>query len=107
MKMNKLLTNDREGGAVRTAAATSDRRDFLKNAGMAAAGALSIGMASRANFAVTQSINQSSIMKTRKFGSLEVSELGFGNMGLSSGHYGPGVDKAQGIKVIRTAYERG
>jgi aryl-alcohol dehydrogenase-like predicted oxidoreductase len=37
-------------------------------------------------------------MKTRKLGSLEVSELGFGNMGLSGGHYGPGVDRAQGIR---------
>jgi aryl-alcohol dehydrogenase-like predicted oxidoreductase len=46
-------------------------------------------------------------MKTRKLGSLEVSELGFGNMGLSGGHYGPGVDRAQGIRVIRAAYERG
>ena len=43
-------------------------------------------------------------MKTRKLGSLEVSELGFGNMGLSGGHYGPGVDRAQGIRVIRAAY---
>ena len=46
-------------------------------------------------------------MKTRKLGGLEVSELGFGNMGLSGGHYGPGVDRAQGIRVIRDAYERG
>ena len=46
-------------------------------------------------------------MKTRTLGSLEVSELGFGNMGLSGGHYGPGVDRAQGIRVIRDAYERG
>lgn len=46
-------------------------------------------------------------MKTRKLGSLEVSELGFGNMGLSGGHYGPGVDKAQGIRMIREAYEQG
>ena len=46
-------------------------------------------------------------MKTRKLGSLEVSELGFGNMGLSGGHYGPGVDRAQGIRVIRDAHERG
>jgi aryl-alcohol dehydrogenase-like predicted oxidoreductase len=28
-------------------------------------------------------------------------------MGLSGGHYGPGVDRAQGIRVIRAAYERG
>jgi aryl-alcohol dehydrogenase-like predicted oxidoreductase len=46
-------------------------------------------------------------LRTRKLGGLEVSELGFGNMGLSGGHYGPGVDRAQGIRVIREAYERG
>ena len=46
-------------------------------------------------------------MKTRKLGGLEVSELGFGNMGLSGGHYGPGVERAQGIRVIRDAHERG
>src|SRR5205085_11174168 len=46
-------------------------------------------------------------MKTRKLGNLEVSELGFGNMGLSGGHYGPGVDRAQGIRVIRDAHEPG
>jgi aryl-alcohol dehydrogenase-like predicted oxidoreductase len=46
-------------------------------------------------------------MKTRHLGRLEFSELGFGNMGLSDGHYGPGVDRAQGIRVIRDAYERG
>src|SRR5688572_16464085 len=46
-------------------------------------------------------------MKTRKLGRLEVSELGFGNMGLSGGHYGPGVDRAQGVRVIRDAHERG
>ena len=46
-------------------------------------------------------------MRNRKLGSLEVSELGFGCMGLSGGHYGPGVDRAQGIRVIRDAYDRG
>jgi len=46
-------------------------------------------------------------MKTRNLGNLKVSELGFGNMGLSGGHYGPGVDRAQGIRVIRDAHERG
>ena len=46
-------------------------------------------------------------MNTRMLDSLEVSELGFGNMGLSGGHYGPGVDKEQGIRVIREAYEQG
>ena len=46
-------------------------------------------------------------MKTRKLGRLEVSELGFGNMTLSGGHYGPGVDRAEGIRQIRDAHERG
>ena len=46
-------------------------------------------------------------MKTRKLGGLEVSELGFGNMGLSGGHYGPGVARSQGIRMIRDAHERG
>ena len=46
-------------------------------------------------------------MKTRKLGGLQVSELGFGCMSNSPGHYGPGVDRAQSIRVIRDAYERG
>jgi hypothetical protein len=45
--------------------------------------------------------------ETQKLGRLEVSELGFGNMTLSGGHYGPGVDRAQGIRQIREAHERG
>jgi aryl-alcohol dehydrogenase-like predicted oxidoreductase len=46
-------------------------------------------------------------MTTRTLGELEVSGVGFGNMGLSGGHYGPGVDTAQGVRVIREAHERG
>ena len=46
-------------------------------------------------------------LKNRKLGGLEVSELGFGCMGLSGGHYGPGVERAHGIRVIRDAHERG
>ncbi len=46
-------------------------------------------------------------LKNRKLGTLEVSELGFGCMGLSGGHYGLGVDRAEGIRVIRDAYDRG
>src|SRR5688500_20177749 len=45
-------------------------------------------------------------MKTRKLGGLEVSELGFGCMGLSA-NYGPGVERAQGIRQISDAHERG
>ncbi|MDP9422734.1 MAG: aldo/keto reductase [Pseudomonadota bacterium] len=46
-------------------------------------------------------------METRKLGGLEVSGLGFGCMSLSNGTYGPGVDRAQGLRVIREAYEQG
>lgn len=47
-------------------------------------------------------------MQKRKLGksNLEVSALGFGCMGLSSG-YGPAVDKKDGIALIRGAFERG
>ncbi len=45
-------------------------------------------------------------MNTRKLGKLEVSELGFGCMSISA-NYGPAADRDEGIKVIRTAYEKG
>jgi aryl-alcohol dehydrogenase-like predicted oxidoreductase len=46
-------------------------------------------------------------MKKRKLGqNLEVSAVGLGCMGMSSG-YGPPVDKQQGISLIRAAVERG
>lgn len=85
---------------------TFNRRDFV--AGAAVAGAiLPVAAASWASPAAAQSAQPLRGMKTRMLGSLEVSELGFGNMGLSAGHYGPGVDRAQGIRVIREAYEQG
>ncbi|MCM3902447.1 MAG: aldo/keto reductase [Pyrinomonadaceae bacterium] len=45
-------------------------------------------------------------MKKRQLGSLEVSALGFGCMGLSYG-YGPAIEKQKAIDVIRRAVERG
>lgn len=45
-------------------------------------------------------------MKTRKLGQLEVSELGHGCMSISA-NYGPPAPRDQGIKVIRTAHEKG
>src|SRR5678815_5469475 len=45
-------------------------------------------------------------MKKRTLGNLEVSTLGLGCMGLSFG-YGPAVDKADAIKLIRAAVEEG
>jgi len=45
-------------------------------------------------------------MKTRKLGKLEVSEIGSGCMSIMA-NYGPPADRAQGIKTIRTAIEKG
>src|SRR5687768_15049775 len=88
-----------------------DRRNFLKTAGIAAAAAaLPVGAASWTRPAAAQSTQSNSgqpyIMKTRKLGGLEVSELGFGCMSIS-GNYGSPIDRAQGIRVIRDAGERG
>ncbi|NVZ18942.1 aldo/keto reductase [Pseudomonas costantinii] len=45
-------------------------------------------------------------MKTRKLGNLDVSQLGSGCMSISA-NYGPPADRAEGIKLIRSAYEKG
>ena len=45
-------------------------------------------------------------MKKRNLGGLEVSALSSGCMSISA-NYGPPADRAQGIKTIRTAYEKG
>jgi aryl-alcohol dehydrogenase-like predicted oxidoreductase len=45
-------------------------------------------------------------MKTRKLGTLEVSEIGYGTMSFAS-TYGEAPDQAEAIRVIRGAYERG
>ncbi len=45
-------------------------------------------------------------MQKRKLGSLEVSAIGFGCMGMSSG-YGPPKDKPEMIAVLRGAVDRG
>lgn len=45
-------------------------------------------------------------METRKLGALEVSALGLGCMSMSSA-YGPPADKAEMIKLIRRAHDRG
>src|SRR5687767_6764358 len=88
-----------------------DRRSFLKLTGAGLVAALPISAAPWAGPAAAQSTlsikPEAYGMKTRKLGSLEVSELGFGNMTLSAGHYGPGVDRAEGIRQIRDAHERG
>lgn len=89
----------------------SSRRRFLQTAGTAAAGvALPLGLAGQVHAQQAghkQDEGQPYKMRTRKLGALEVSELGFGCMSNSPGHYGPGVDRATSIRIIRDAYERG
>ena len=46
------------------------------------------------------------MMQKRKLGTLEVSALGYGAMGLSSA-YGPAADRKDAIAIIRAAVERG
>ncbi|HEY5891946.1 MAG TPA: aldo/keto reductase [Chthoniobacterales bacterium] len=110
--MNSQNINDRE--TAKESGLASNRRGFLKAVGITAAGAaLPMGAASWAGTAAAQSTqttqggsNQPYTMRTRKLGGLKVSELGFGCMSMSA-NYGPPIDKAQGIRVIRDAYERG
>lgn len=113
--MSTQNINDRE--TAQEPGVAADRRGFLKAAGIAAAGAaLPIGAASLAAPAMAQTAqrrdaggnsSQAYTIGKRKLGALEVSELGFGCMSNSPGHYGPGVDRATSIRVIRDAYERG
>ena len=90
---------------------STTRRKFLQQTAVAGAGLM---LGNRINLFADQNYsneanhsNQVTNLRKRYLGKLEVSELGFGNMGLNSGHYGPGVDKAQGLRIIRDAYERG
>jgi aryl-alcohol dehydrogenase-like predicted oxidoreductase len=79
------------------------RRDFLANMAVIGAG-LAVGPLSWA--ASSDPPNAINKMKTRKLGTLEVSELGAGCMSISA-NYGPPAPRDQGIKVIRSAYEKG
>src|SRR5688572_13083552 len=46
------------------------------------------------------------MMKTRRLGTLEVSEMGAGAMSISA-NYGPPADRTVGLRVLREAHERG
>jgi hypothetical protein len=82
------------------------RRDFMTTTALVGAGVV-MGSASWATGLKDKKVFKGNIkMKTRKLGKLEVSELGAGCMSISA-NYGPAADRAQGIKTIREAYERG
>ncbi len=84
------------------------RRDFLTQSSLFLAG-LSIGSACASSTAPGSSNNigsEARRSKTRKLGSLTVSEIGAGCMSISA-NYGPPAPRAQGIAVIRAAHARG
>jgi aryl-alcohol dehydrogenase-like predicted oxidoreductase len=94
---------------------TLSRRDFLANAAVIGTG-LAVGQSpwaassdqsketnNRSSNALARGTDE---MKTRKLGTLEVSEMGAGCMSISA-NYGPPADRKQGIQVIRSAHEKG
>jgi aryl-alcohol dehydrogenase-like predicted oxidoreductase len=107
MEKNKQATGSNAQGR-----RALSRRDFLANAALIGAG-LAVGPL--LGTASSEEINNwngkglrkgKNKMKTRKLGKLEVSEMGSGCMSISA-NYGPPADRNQGIKVIRTAHEKG
>jgi len=91
------------------------RRNFLTNTAMAGAGAIftPLMLSASAHWLPNGNSQEDNVlnkksnkMKTRKLGTLEVSELGLGCMNMA-GNYNPPADKQQSIKTIRTAYENG
>lgn len=99
-----------------TGSNTHSRRHFLTKTAVAAAGLAIVsacGSSDQANQPkeIANPGNKAidtgkTTMKTRKLGSLGVSEIGAGCMSISA-NYGPPADRSQGINVIRTAYEKG
>src|SRR5947207_7973465 len=98
MRENKQAT----GSNTRDCRALS-LRNFLTNTAL-----LGAGFAARPSLWAASSDQPKAInkMKTRKLGQLEVSELGAGCMSISA-NYGAPAPRDQGIKVIRTAHEKG
>jgi aryl-alcohol dehydrogenase-like predicted oxidoreductase len=80
-----------------------NRRELITRTALIGAGGLA-GVPT--GWAATPRNAGTSTMKTRKLGSLEVSELGAGAMSISA-NYGPPADKRQGIAVLREAHARG
>lgn len=81
---------------------TLGRRDFLTRTALAGAGVAG----TRISWGASADQPLTHRMETRKLGKLEVSAIGAGCMSISA-NYGPPAPRDQGIKVIRTAYERG
>ena len=91
------------------------RRNFLSNTALAGAGIIISPLLLSAypdqfknnnNQGDSKLNKKDNAMKKRNLGDLQVSELSSGCMSISA-NYGPAADRTQGIKTIRTAYEKG
>ena len=99
--------NGRTAGSNPNARLGLSRRDFLASAVLAGAGLAAGSFSLAACVDQPGTTNQGSgTMKTRRLGALEVSAVGAGAMSISA-NYGPPADRAQGIRVLREAHERG
>jgi aryl-alcohol dehydrogenase-like predicted oxidoreductase len=107
--------NDMERKSDNQQSKSISRRNFLANTTLAGAGlALSPLLLAGCSEQPKNDNKQSnkeldkkvSGMKTRKLGSLEVTEIGFGCMNLAWA-YGPPMDEKQAIQLVRKAYESG
>jgi aryl-alcohol dehydrogenase-like predicted oxidoreductase len=89
---------------------TLSRRDVLITSAIVGTGLavspLSWAASSRSAPGTHQPVEGAHVLQQRTLGNLVVSELGAGCMSISA-NYGPPADRAEGIKLIRSAYEKG
>ncbi len=84
-----------------------NRREFISRTALVGAGLMAAPILSYGEVIPFQTLNKGEKrMKTRKLGTLEVSEIGLGCMNMV-GNYNPPADHQQSIKTIRTAFENG
>jgi aryl-alcohol dehydrogenase-like predicted oxidoreductase len=90
-----------------TAISSAARREFLAHAVLAAAFTAAPGFsAARSAPLQTGVASTPGILPQRKLGALRVSAIGFGCMNLA-GIYKPASSRADAVKVLRAAYDRG
>lgn len=84
----------------------SRRKFIISSVLMGVAMSVSPTWAAGSPFISPNNTKRAATMKTRKLGTMEVSEIGAGCMNMS-GNYNAPISKKQGIKTIRTAFENG
>ena len=88
----------------------NSRRKFIQQTAIASAGLLLapnlMSASNTSSYSKHINNNKTNNMKTRKLGTLEVSEIGLGCMNMV-GNYNPPANHQQSIKTIRTAFENG